>query len=80
MVNQGVFSGLEIGTTTWMTVNGDSGPKFSIAGYWSVCVTIPVIQFIIIRWFWFYMVWILLLFRFSKTNLKLLTVTNDKKI
>jgi hypothetical protein len=78
MVKSGVYSGLQTGTTSWMATVKDNSQHLSMAGYWSVFVTIPIVQFFILRWYWRYIVWVLLLFRFSKANIILLPTHADK--
>jgi hypothetical protein len=78
MVKSGVFSGLGNAATSWMTAVIDGEKSMSIAGYWSVFVTIPIVQFYLLRWFWRYFVWVFLLFRFSKCDLRLLPTHADK--
>jgi hypothetical protein len=56
----------------------DGEQTLSLAGYYSVFVSIPFFQFFLLRWLWRYFVWTLLLFRLSKANLKLLPTHADR--
>lgn len=77
-VKAGVFNGLDGETRSWLTTPESSYQKLSLAGYWAVCVSIPIFQFLLIRWVWRYIVWILFLFRISKSNLHLLPTHPDR--
>ncbi len=78
MVKGGIYSTLEEGTTSWMVTVEDNREQLSMAGYWAVLVSIPIIQLIILRWFSRYIAWIILLFHISKSNLKLIATHADK--
>jgi hypothetical protein len=78
MVKAGIYSGLEGDISSWMVSNSDGKQTFSIAGYWAVCVSIPTFQFLLIRWLWRYIVWTILLFRLSKSDLILLPTHPDR--
>lgn len=77
MVNGGFYSALGNGITSWMTTHQETHLKLSMAGRWSVFVSIPVIQFFIGRWIWRYIVWVMFLFRLSKSKLDLLPTHAD---
>lgn len=78
LVQSDVYSALEDGTTSWMAVYNSGSQSLSIAGFWCVFITIPLFQFLLLRWLWRYFVWILLLFRLSKSHLSLLPTHADK--
>jgi hypothetical protein len=77
MVQGGVYTSLSGENSTWMTSLSKGYLSLSMAGRWSVFVTLPVIQFFIANWIWRYIVWMLFLFRFSKANLNLLPTHAD---
>ena len=52
--------------------------KLSMAGTWAILVSLPMFQFLLIRWLWRYLVWMFLLFRFSTKPLKLLPSHADR--
>lgn len=54
LVKGGVYSGLEDGTTSWMTYTKDANQQLSAAGYWAVIISIPIFQFFLFRWLWRY--------------------------
>jgi hypothetical protein len=77
-VKSGVYSGLDNATTSWMVQEATGKQALSIAGYWAVCISIPLFQFFLLRWIWRYFVWVLLLFRLSKARLNLLATHADR--
>src|SRR5215203_2657741 len=77
-VRAGIYSSLEHGTSSWMTTVSEGNKVLSKAGYWAVLVSIPVFQFLLFRWLWRYFVWILLLYRLSRTHLNLLPTHADR--
>jgi hypothetical protein len=72
-----VFPILESETSSWM-LSGKSGiQSMSFAGSWAVYFSKPVFQFLFLRWLWRYIIWVYLLYRFSRMNLKLLPLHAD---
>lgn len=69
LVKGGVYSALKAGTTSWM-ISTDDTSSLSTAGYWAVLISIPIFQFLFASWLWRYIVWMTLLFRLSKADLK----------
>jgi hypothetical protein len=47
----------EFNTTTWYAVPTAEGMKFSLTGIWFVWVSLPVFQFMLIRWFFRTFIW-----------------------
>jgi hypothetical protein len=54
---------------SWIINDKGGEDVFSLAGNFAQYVSKPVFQFLLLRWFWRYLVWIGLLFRISKMNL-----------
>lgn len=52
----GVFIGLEGDTKSWLTTAQSNHQNLSHAGYWAVCISIPMFQFLLLRWLWRYVV------------------------
>jgi hypothetical protein len=77
-VKSGAYSALETGTTSWMTSSAEGNQTLSVAGYWAIIISIPIFQFLLLRWLWRYFVWMLLLFRLSKAKLNLLPTHADR--
>ena len=77
-VKGGVYSALEDGTISWMTYTKEAGQRLSVAGYWAVIISIPIFQFLLLRWLWRYFVWMILLFHLSKATLNLMPTHADR--
>ena len=58
-------------TTSWRVASEGGDTVLSLAGKWVVFVSIPIFQFLILRWLWRYIIWSLFLFRLSNTHLNL---------
>jgi len=54
---------------SWLISQKEGNDVLSFAGNWAQYVSIPIFQFLLLRWLWRYIVWLILLFRISKINL-----------
>ena len=63
--------GMITGTASWVIADGRMDTVLSFAGKWAHFISIPVFQFLILRWLWRYIIWALFLFRLSRTRLNL---------
>lgn len=54
---------------SWLISNNEGKEVLSFAGNWAQYVSIPIFQFLLLRWLWRYMVWVILLYRISRVNL-----------
>ncbi len=70
---------LEISGTfsTWHMVMTSSGPTRTLAGWWFVIISIPIFQFLLLRWFWRFFIWSLFLWRISRLDLELISTHPD---
>ena len=48
------------------------------AGYWYAFVSIPLVQFILLRWYWRFFIWFQFLWRVSRLNLHLVPTHPDR--
>jgi hypothetical protein len=71
-------SRLALGTSTWYST---SGGRWSLtpAGYWYVFVSIPLLQFILLRWYFRLFVWFRFLWHVSRLNLHLVPTHPDRR-
>lgn len=78
LLESGAYGELLGGASTWKfsSVQGDS--VMTLAGKWAFFISIPFFQFLLLQWIWRYMVWIMLLFRFSRLPLLLLPTHADR--
>lgn len=61
--------GKEVSSWAWK-VSGESR-RVTIAGWWYLLVSAPILQFLIYRWFWRLLIWIGFLYRISRIRLAL---------
>jgi len=67
-----------LGTDTWYAVPERGGIHLTHAGYWYGFVSIPIFQFILLRWYLRLAIWFRLLWRISRLNLHLLPTHPDR--
>ena len=60
--------------TTWYRQNG----SITSVGWYYVLVSLPIFQFLLIRWLWRLIIWADLLWKISRLNLQLLPIHPDK--
>ena len=58
-------------TATWYTVPTDSGFELSLAGIWYGYVSVPIFQFLLLRWFFRLCIWMRFLWQVSRIELNL---------
>ncbi len=63
--------GLSLGTSTWYAVSDGAGQHLTAAGQWYVHVSIPIFQFLFLRWYFRLFIWFLFLWRVSRLDLRL---------
>jgi hypothetical protein len=63
---------------TWygMTVTGKLQP--TLAGWWFGCVSLPLIQFILLRWYFRLLIWTRFLWQVSRIDLRLVAIHPDR--
>lgn len=64
--------------TTWYATSEGSQWHFTVAGYWYVFVSIPIFQFILLRWYFRLFIWFQFLWRVSKLKLRLIATHPDR--
>lgn len=67
----------DAGLITWTTVSHGGETGLSLAGWWSLMVSRPLVLFLFYRWIMRIFVWALLLRKISKLNLNIYTVHPD---
>jgi hypothetical protein len=63
--------------TTWYALPGGRW-HLTAAGYWYVFVSIPIVQFILLRWYMRLFIWFRFLWQVSRLNLKLIPTHPDR--
>ncbi len=64
--------------TTWYSMYIDGHWSLSIAGIWFVLVSLPLFQFLLIRWYFRIFVWARFLWQVSRINLRLVPTHPDR--
>jgi hypothetical protein len=64
--------------TTWYTATSEGQKKLSPAGLWLVFVSLPVFQFLLLRWYFRILIWARLLWRISRIELCLMPSHPDR--
>jgi len=71
-------SRLAYGTSTWYMMPGGRW-NLTPAGYWYVFVSIPLLQFILLRWYFRLFIWFRFLWHVSRLNLHLVPTHPDRR-
>jgi hypothetical protein len=64
--------------STWYTTVINGKASLNIAGYWYVFISIPVFQFILLRWYFRIFIWYRLLWQISKLPINLNSLHPDR--
>jgi hypothetical protein len=62
--------GVESDTNSWMQSEADDAP-FTLAGWWYLIVSSPILQILLYRWLWRFGIWANFLYRVSRIPLNL---------
>jgi len=65
-------------TATWYAVPSAGGSKLSLAGMWYGYVSLPIFQFLLVRWYFRLFIWIRFLWRVSRIELSLVPTHPDR--
>ena len=63
---------------TWYAVPGADGPGLTLAGFWYVLVSVPLFQFLLLRWYFRMAIWIRFLWQVSRARLNLSVLNGDR--
>jgi hypothetical protein len=69
---------LALRSDTWYATATSSGPSYTPAGRWYAFVTIPIFQFILLRWYYRIFIWCRFLFQVSRLDLHLVPTHPDR--
>lgn len=70
-------SRIPIDTPTWYAMPGGRW-HLTPAGFWYVFVSIPILQFILLRWYMRFFIWFRFLWQVSRINLNLIPIHPDR--
>ena len=65
-------------TATWYAVVVDGQHRFSPAGYWYAYISIPIFQFMLLRWYFRIFIWARFLWQVSRMDLHLVPTHPDR--
>ena len=66
------------GSSTWERLAAAQGGTITFAGWWSILVSLPILVFLLLRWFWRTCAWAWFLFRVSQLDLELTPTHPDR--
>jgi hypothetical protein len=69
---------IAIDVPTWYATASIEGRRLSHAGIWYACVSLPIFQFLLLRWYFRLMIWIRLLWQVSRIRLALVPTHPDQ--
>ena len=64
--------------TTWYAAPSAAGAKLSLAGLWFGYVSLPIFQFLLVRWYFRLFVWLRFLWQVSRIELRLVPTHPDR--
>jgi hypothetical protein len=65
-------------TATWYGVPTTGGLKLSFTGMWYIYMSLPIFQFLLLRWYFRLFIWMLFLWQVSRINLSLIPTHPDR--
>jgi hypothetical protein len=71
-------SQIAVGAATWYAMPEATHLNLTLPGYWYAYVSIPIFQFILLRWYMRILIWFWLLWQVSKLNLHLTAAHPDR--
>jgi hypothetical protein len=63
---------------TWYAAPADSGMRLSLAGIWFMFISLPIFQFLLIRWYFRIFIWARFLWQVSRIELALVPTHPDR--
>jgi len=69
---------LALGTVTWFATPSVEGSRLSLAGIWYCYVSVPIFQFLLIRWYFRLFIWARFLWHVSRIELSLVPTHPDR--
>jgi hypothetical protein len=65
-------------TSTWYMIPGSDGSRLTLAGTWYGYVSLPVFQFLLLRWYFRVFIWARLMWQVSRIKLNLVPTHPDR--
>jgi hypothetical protein len=67
-----------LGTSNWYVTRESTHLHWTLAGYWNAFVSVPIFQFLLLRWYFRLFIWCWFLFRVSRLQLDLMPAHPDR--
>lgn len=64
--------------TSWYGMPADGELSPSLAGWWLGCVSLPILQFLLLRWYFRIIIWVRFLWQVSRIELRLMPTHPDR--
>jgi hypothetical protein len=64
--------------STWYAQSTAAGPQLTLAGYWLAFVSLPIVQFLMLRWYLWIFTWARFLWQVSRIRLELAPTHPDR--
>jgi hypothetical protein len=71
-------NGIALGSASWYALPEGNQMPLTPAGYWLMFVSVPIFQFLLVRWYFRFFLWFWLLFRISRLDLNLVPIHADR--
>jgi hypothetical protein len=69
---------IALGTATWYATPSTGGTTLTLAGFWYGYLSLPLVQFLMCRWYFRVLIWTRLLWQISRIDLRLLPAHPDR--
>jgi hypothetical protein len=69
---------MTLGVESWYGVSASGGLKPSLAGWWLGCVSVPLFQFLLLRWYLRFFIWARFLWQVSRVELNIIPTHPDR--
>jgi hypothetical protein len=69
---------IALASASWYASSTDAGIRLTTAGWWYAWVSVPLFQFILLRWYFRFLLWFLFLFRVSRLDMNLVPTHVDR--
>lgn len=69
---------LALNSDTWYATLNSSGLNLTLSGYWYAFVSVPIFQFVLLRWYYRVFIWCRFLFQTSRLDLNLVPIHPDR--
>jgi hypothetical protein len=71
-------SQIALGAASWYATPDSAHTRLTPAGFWYAFVSVPIFQFILVRWYFRFFLWFSFLWRVSRLNLRLIPTHPDR--